>query len=447
MSIFSPTDFESEQGVIGCCVLGGRDIASAVIEALPDDSFNHPLFREAWAVLKELVSDGKEITDYTFNTTYHERFGPGIPVEVNSAVDMVPSALNWPYYAEQLLASYKNRCLQQAGAELSLASVDGQVSPEQVLLKAQEIVAGATKSKHRFLNSKESAKALVDDLEARYDRHNKGEHSGLLTGFVDLDRLTDGLQIGEQFIIGARPSQGKTALGLNLIEYLAIKCGVPSLIFTCEMSAEALLRRLVASFGRIPLANLKTGSLSREDATKLPGVTRAIQEAPLRIVDCVNGITIDELEVKARAQARLHGVKLVVIDYLQKIHPTKEREKRTYEVGEVSQRLKALASTAGVALVTLAQLNREPDRDKGRLPRVSDLADSSQIERDADAIALLHRLKTDDDPQAQNALLILAKQRDGETGNIRLHFRPDCVRFENSTAHEEPRGASSKNAG
>jgi replicative DNA helicase len=248
------------------------------------------------------------------------------------------------------------------------------------------------------------------------------------TGFSRLDYLLDGIQYGEQTIVGARPSMGKTALGVNILMHACFVNRVPTMFVSLEMSVPALMRRMCSAWCNVSMSELRKGSYSDETFKKFTVFRAFTAKAPMWITDGVRGLGISELCAIVRRRVRKHGIKLVVIDYLQKIRPGKREEKKTYEIGAVSSDLKALAESTGVAMITLAQLNRESEKDKGRPPRVSDLGDSKQIEQDADTVALIHRKRDDQTGAAQ---LIIAKQRDGELGVVNLRFNGTYCRFEN----------------
>lgn len=273
------------------------------------------------------------------------------------------------------------------------------------------------------------ADKLRDHLEWRFNLH--GKRSGFETGFYNFDRLTDGLQKGEQTIIAARPSIGKTAIALNIVEKVCFGQAIPTLFMSLEMSAEALTRRLLSSMKGIPMNSLKSGTFTEPDFKGFTAFLIQLKNSHLYIVDAVSGMDVRQVKSAIKWMHRKYAVQMVVVDYLQKIKASERHEKRTYEVAETSGMLKGLAVSTGAAFLTLAQLNREPDKDKRqRPPRISDLADSGQIERDADTIGLLHR-------NEHEANLAIAKQRDGETGIVQLYFDGEHCRFENPRGKED----------
>jgi replicative DNA helicase len=267
---------------------------------------------------------------------------------------------------------------------------------------------------------------LIDDLEWRSNLN--GARSGLSTGFVELDNMLDGLQLGEMVVIGARPSIGKTAIGINIIHRVAVVEKIPSLFISLEMSSKALMRRVLSSSHDISMSSIRRGRFTEGEFKSVAKHNNTHLERQMFIIEAISGLDINRLCASARGLVRRHGIKLIVVDYLQKVKPSRSLEKRTYEVAEVSGALKALAVATNTAVVALAQLNRESEKSKSGIPHMSDLGDSGQIERDADVVALLHRDKND--PTGKTTLIV-AKQRDGETGMVDLKFNGPFARFEN----------------
>lgn len=274
-----------------------------------------------------------------------------------------------------------------------------------------------------------AASEFVGDLQNRVDRH--GEPPGILTGLDDFDALTGGLVPGELGIIGARPSIGKSALGVTITNHACLTSGVPTLFVTCEMGIPALCRRLFAVRYQIKMNNLKQGTLTKEEHKHLPSFKKEL-EKDLYWINGVSGLSLKTLTQEAKIAVESHGVRLVIVDYLQKLKAPEKAEKRTYEVAQVSGELKAIALRHNVAVLALAQLSREAAKEKGRSPRLTDLADSGQIERDGDMIGLLDRNRSEADPDGTDATLLVAKNRDGEVGKVRLCFRGEYCRFENA---------------
>jgi replicative DNA helicase len=250
-----------------------------------------------------------------------------------------------------------------------------------------------------------------------------GELSGISSGLIDVDRLTWGWQPQQFIVIGARPSRGKTAMLVGFARHAAIACAIPTVIFTLESSAQELSRRILCQLTGADQSRLRGGMASERELASLPGAMTRYGKSPLHIVEC-QGASIGWIQNEARKLRETMGIKLVCVDYLQKITAPMRNEKKTYEVAQVSGGLKALAVELNVPVISAAQLSREPEKAKDRFPQLSDLADCGQIERDADIVGMIHR-------KDQENWLVFNKVRDGATDTVKLSFLPHCARFDN----------------
>lgn len=432
-----PHSTEAEQGVLGCVLLAPKECLPACMERFEDGpkTFYELRHQTIYEAVVAMYKADKPIDLITLQQELKDRNsleGVGGLAYLSSLEDSTPSAGNLDHYLPIVVEKYLFRkalavCIETAGRIYESRNAD------EFLVQFQRDTGNLTRHITRHeIRTPESAKRFVDDLQVRVDLN--GSPSGFHTGLCDYDRLTDGLQLGEQVVIGARPSQGKTALGLTLINNICLLRGIPALFISLEMTVEALMRRLVSVNQRIGMRALRTGQISNDDFQKLPAFIAAFKDKPLTILDYSTGAGANMVSA-AITKAADNGVKLVVIDYLQKIKSVSRQEKRTYEVAEVSGILRAAAVKNKVAMVTLAQLNREPDKGgkngKPRLPRISDLSDSSQIERDADVIGLLHR----DSTESPVSYLYIGKSRDGECGLCSLHFNGIYCHFTNGTTN------------
>ncbi len=423
--------YEDEMGVIGCCILGGLETSIEAVETVPVDAFSQMPVREIFGIIERLTTEGESITEINLRRRWQESNGTDFPEDVLKSADMVPSALNLSYYVAPVLEAWKKdrivracRIVWERGLNEDVTS-DALLSEAESVLYAEEITGVLTR------NAKEASEIMVNDLERRHQL--QGKLSGIETPFSKLNDLTNGLQFGEQTVIGARPSMGKTAISLNILEHACFRNRVPTLFVTLEMSVAALMCRLASSWTNIPLSVVKRGTYTERDFKKFTDFKLISSKAPFWTIDAVGGIGLSQLCASVRRRVRKDKIKLVIIDYLQKVKPSEKCEKRTYEVAEVSMQLKALAVKTGVCMLTLAQLNRDSEKDKKpRAPRLSDLADSGQIERDADTVALIHRDRSD---RTGSTSLIIPKQRDGDTGVVLLSFNSMLCKFED-TNHE-----------
>jgi replicative DNA helicase len=327
--------------------------------------------------------------------------------------------------------------------------------PEEILDYAEQQVFGVTE---RRVSS--SPETLLEQIDALFKKvEDKQPHTGEETGFYELDDLLCGLQPSELIIVAGRPSMGKTALGLNTAENLALTQGKPTLFFSLEMSRQQVAQRILCSRARVDSHRLRRGRVTDQDLERLMEAADEISGKPL-FVDDTSSLSILELRARARMAYRKHGVRVIFIDYLQLMH-AHGYDTRQSEVAEISRGLKALAKELNVPVVAMAQLNRNPEDRTGNRPRMSDLRESGAIEQDADVVMLLHResyYKTNkavDDalqagvgggprtaqaPEDTTAELIVAKQRNGPVGTIKLHFNKHWTRFDNHKPGQEYEG-------
>lgn len=424
-------DVDAERGVLACLLAGeATAYQDAVAQGLKAEWFYDLRHAEVFRVVGELELAGTPaslISVHNHAREYLEDLG-GLSY-LSSLPDCTPSVAMLPVWMDQCrsaLLKRKAAAIASETADLAGGGEDGETLLRGLAGRATEALDSVTQadSEHGKLLSER----LVDNLERKKALADAGKRSGIETGLHGFDSKTDGLQAGEQCIIGARPSEGKTALGLTLVDAIAIRGGVPTLVISCEMSIESLMMRLCAIHTGVSLNALRYGKYQDAEAMRIMTFSLKLAQAPLYIFDAISGISGAQASAIIRQHARRHGVRFVLVDYLQKIRPEKKAEKRTYEVAEVSGALRSAAVSSKVALVTLAQLSRDSEKgSEPRPPRLTDLADSAQIERDADTVALLHR----DKQITSKASLNIAKQRDGETGVFNLYFNGPITRFEN----------------
>lgn len=414
-----------QQGIIGCCLRGGENTSMHAIELVPIDAFSRFDYREAFRLIDWLLSKDQPVTESSLRKAWKEHNKSPFPEDVARAADEVPSAHNLTYYTGPVIESWRKRKIIDGCRAVYERGQENGLSADDLLGEAENLIYGQEVTGVPTIDGKQAGDLMIDDLDRRF--HLQGKLSGLETGYAKFDELTDGLQPGEQTIIGARPSQGKTAISLNILEKACFRDRIASVFVTLEMSVASLMKRLASSWTQIPMSVIRKGSYSQEHFQKLTIFRAMVAKAPVQFINAVGGMGIGQLCAAIRRRVKKDKAKFVIIDYLQKIKASEKKEKHTYEVGEVSTRLKALAVSTNVSLLTLAQLNREPEKDKSRIPRLADLADSGQIERDGDTVALLHRDKT----TAGKTHLIVAKQRDGDTGSVELFFNKTFCRFEN----------------
>jgi replicative DNA helicase len=353
--------------------------------------------------------------------------------------DSVPSAANLDYYLSVLRDQYLLRRLI-----LTCSGIVGRVYDYRG--DVEQIVDESERELHKINESRVSAESrkmgdLVNDsittIEHFFNR--KGEISGIPTGIADFDRMTDGLHPGEMIVIAARPAMGKTSYAMGIAEHVALVSKLPVGVFSLEMTAESLVLRMMCSLAKVNLRNIRDGFMNEADLPKLMSAAGKLNHAPLYIVD-QSGLTILQLRARARRMVAQHGIKLFVIDYLQLLHSRSRKadENRQVEIAEISSGIKELAKELKVPVIVLAQLNRDIEKDKNRKPRLSDLRESGSIEQDADLVGMLYKPNGGDEDEAA-ALdesegvavnLLIAKQRNGPTGDVNLTFLKPYTRFE-----------------
>jgi replicative DNA helicase len=416
---------DDEYGLIGACLSGGSDVCHEVFAKIPTHAIETDSLRHLYEITKGLVAKTEPVNLTTVVKEW-KRSMPQVtpPFEaLNRCDELCHSPANHPAFSQAVLEAYHRRQLRTAGDRLIRESAVSTLSVDQIVSNAE---AGLTveASKEEVQSSKSVVSRFIDSTQERFSR--QGQLSGITSGFHRLDQMTDGFQFGELAIIAARPSIGKTAIAIAIAKAASIDSRIPTLFISLEMSDESIVRRMVSSVGSIPMQDIKTGQLDQGGMKAMSTASAKIAGSPIHFVSGSGVSNIATITAVIRRAVRKWGVKLVLVDYLQKIHGSKAAEKKTYEIAEVSGRLKGVASDTKTAVVALAQLNRENEKDKGRVPRLTDLADSGQIERDADLVLLLNRERNQ--PQGE-AVIAIAKQRDGECGLVPLWYEGQYCRF------------------
>ena len=302
-------------------------------------------------------------------------------------------------------------------------------------VEKQVFTVGEQRFRGELPDIKDHVNAAIESIEKLYK--NKGEVTGVPTGYKKLDQMTSGMHPSEMIVIAARPSMGKTALAMNIAEHVAVDNGTPVGIFSLEMSSQQLVQRLLCSRARVNLQSVRNGFLGKAESSNLTKAAGAFMQSKMYIDDAA-GLSILELRAKSRRLMDRHGLGLIVIDYLQLLRSPSKRgqENRQIEIAEISSGIKALAKELSIPIIVLAQLNRESEKRDGGKPRISDLRESGSIEQDADVVGLLVRsayYAKDEEDKAEKggeAELIIAKQRNGPTGEVPLTFLNEFTRFE-----------------
>jgi replicative DNA helicase len=440
-----PHSIEAEQGVLGCVLLAPHECMGECIEKMKagPDVFYDLRHRTIFETLIEMYDHKEAIDLITLQQRLKNRQqldGVGGLAYLASLQDVVPSAANLGYYLEIVREKFVLRKMIHTCTEVVGRVYEHEGEVDALLDEVERDILQISES--RVESSTNTIKVLVHEaINTIEDYHKRqGMLTGIGTGFLDLDKMTSGLHEGEMIVIAARPSMGKTSLAMNIAEHVALELKLPVGVFSLEMTAPSLVLRMLCSRSRVNLRNIREGFLAERDFPKLTGAAGKLANAPLFIDDSA-GLSILQLRAKARRMTQQYGIKLFVIDYLQLLHSTARRaENRQQEIADISNGIKALAKELKVPVVVLSQLNRELEKDKNRKPRLSDLRESGAIEQDADLVALLYKPSSGDDEDGgerdeQEAVavnLLIAKQRNGPTGDVNLTFLKPYTRFESA---------------
>ena len=445
-----PHSIEAEQGVLGSMLISPRDIIAECVEKINEEYFYDPAHQTIYGVLVELWNAGQGIDLITFTQVLRDRNlleTVGGAAAVTSLFTYVPTAANVTYYLEIIRDKYILRQIIAACTESVRRSFDEQDEVNNLLDEVEQKIfsVGEDRFKGRLPTMKEQVMEAIEAIEHLWER--KGALTGVATGFKKFDQLTSGLHGSEMIVLAARPSMGKTALAINIAEHVAIDQGLPVAVFSLEMSGQQLVQRMLCSRARVNLKTVRDGFLRDQDFDELRNAASKLAEAAI-FIDDTSGLSILELRAKARRIKAQHDIRLIVIDYLQLLRSTSRRgqENRQIEISEISSGIKNLAKELDIPIIVVAQLNRNPENrtgdSKGR-PRLSDLRESGTIEQDADVVALLVREEyyadTDEEKESAEgkADLIIAKQRNGPVGDIKLTFLKQFTRFEDRADEAE----------
>jgi replicative DNA helicase len=425
-----PQDVIAEQSVLGGMLLS-KDAISEVVEILRERDFYRPAHELIYDAIIDLYSRGEPADPVTVSAELTKRGdltrAGGAPY-LHTLISSVPTAANASYYAKIIRERAIMRRLVEAGTKIVQLgyTVEGEVDDAVNAAQAEVHAVTERRSAEDYIQLSELLPAAFDEIE-KISSGVMGE--GVKSGFKDLDALTHGFHPGNMIVLAARPAVGKSTLGLDIARYASIHKGDTSVIFSLEMSRSEITMRMLSAEARVPLNNIRAGSLTDEEWARMARRMGEISEAPMFIDDSPN-LSLMEIRAKARRLKQRHNLKLIVIDYLQLMTSGKRVENRQQEVSEFSRQLKLLAKELNVPVIAISQLNRSPEQRSDKKPMLSDLRESGSIEQDADVVILLHR---DDLYDQQNrsgeADLIVAKHRNGPTRTITVSAQLHFARF------------------
>lgn len=443
-----PHSIEAEKAVLSSMLQAPSECIGQAMEGkLFPELFYNEGRQILYRTIVELYDEGKPADPIAMTDLLRDRRQLdliGGPSELAEILTFVASAADFGYYSGKLKDKYILRqVISASNANISKAYddvpsvtdlLDGFERDVLAIREGMESEGGIQGIQHYLMEA-------IQQIQDMFD--NPGKVSGIQTGFRDFDKKTQGLQGGQMIVIAARPSMGKTSLAMNIVENVSLKSKIPVAVFSLEMTSQQLVQRMLCSQASIPMHKMLGGLLSeKRDFSKLQRAAGQLAEAKV-FIDDTPSLSIMALRAKARRLKKQHDIGLIAIDYLQLLRSESKRaqDNRQQEVSEISSGVKALAKELNVPIIVLAQLNRSPETRSGsNRPMLSDLRESGSIEQDADLVGLLMRdayyaqSEQEKEELAGKATLIIAKQRNGATGDVHLTFREELMRFE-TAAH------------
>jgi len=441
-----PQNIEAEESLLSAILVDNTALLE-VVEILAPQDFYRTAHQKIFSAISDLFNRGEPIDLVTLANGLKEKGhieGVGGAAYLARLVDTVPMAVNAQHYARIVHDKAVLRRLIEKANAITKRCFQEHGGTDEIIDFAEASIFEVTEKKARqaFYPLSKLIDGNIDFLEEK--QKNKSMVTGVPTGFTHLDNLTSGFQNSDLIILAARPSMGKTALALNIARNAAVDAGVPVAVFSLEMSKEQLSLRLLCSEARIDSSRLRSGFFSMEDWDRLTDAAGVLSAAPIFIDDSPS-LSAMEVRAKARRLKMDKNIGLIVIDYLQLMQGRAGAERRDLEISEISRSLKALAKEISLPVIALSQLNRMLEQRTDKRPRLSDLRESGALEQDADVVAFIYRdevyNKEETNPRKGIAEIILAKQRNGPTGDALLTFLAAYTRFENM-APDALRGAA-----
>lgn len=429
-----PHSIEAEQSVIGCMMLA-RDAITIAADMLQEEDFYSRQYALVFQSIVELNDAGKSVDIVTLQNKLREKDAPPEVSSLEFVKDLmlsIPTAAHIRDYAEIVAEKAVLRRLIKASDEIANACYTGKDSLEIILEDTEKSIFNIVQRRNTgdFIPIRQVVLSAMERIEKA--SKTKGNVTGVATGFLDLDYKTAGMQPADLILIAARPSMGKTALVLNIAQYVAFKSDLPLAVFSLEMSREQLVNRLFSLESRVDSQHIRTGNLSDREWEDLIDGAGIVGRSKL-IIDDTPGISVQELRSKCRKFKMEHDIQMVIIDYLQLMSGSGRSDSRQQEVSEISRALKALARELNVPVIALSQLSRAVEQRPDHRPMLSDLRESGAIEQDADVVMFIYRddYYHKDSEKKGIAEIIIAKQRNGPIGTVELAWLPDYTKFAN----------------
>jgi len=429
-----PHNIDAEKSVLGSILVNNENYYR-VIETLRPEDFYLDAHRVIYRKMVQLIERSKAIDLITIQEELvraSQLESAGGITYLAGLLDGIPHLANIDHYIEIISEKALMRQLINSANKIMAECFDQAEPAEEILDRAEQALFGLSEKRLRtgFISVKDMELSATKLLEKLYTEREM--ITGVATGFRDLDRMTSGLQSSDLIILAARPSMGKTALCLNIAQQVALEKNLPVGMFSLEMSKEQLLLRMLCSEARVDSHKVRTGYLSKDDFRKLIDSLGRTTQAPM-FIDDSSTLTVMEMRAKCRRLKAEHGLSMIIVDYLQLMSGYGRVENRTQEISGISRGLKALAKELSVPVLALSQLSRAPEQRQGdHKPQLSDLRESGSIEQDADVVMFIYREEVykPSEENAGLAELIIAKQRNGPTGVVRLAFLREFTRFE-----------------
>jgi replicative DNA helicase len=427
-----PQNIEAEQSVLGSLLIDTRAIERVASFLKPEDFFL-PVNAEIYRAMLRLFERDRptDIITLSDNLQGQGRLDDtGGAAYLASLATIVPTSINVEYYARIVERLGVLRRLVEAGSRISSIGYDERLEADEALENAEKVLFEISHS--RLTRDFEPLSKILSEVYEKLDHihSHDSEITGVTTGFVDLDRLTSGMQRSDLLILAGRPSMGKTALALNIAHSVAVKAHLPVGIFSIEMSAEQLAQRLISIQAQVESQRLRNGRMSETDWDRLVQAVGVLSDAPI-FVDDTPGLSTLEMRTKARRLHSEQGLGLIIVDYLQLMQGASSTENRVQEISAISRGLKALARELDVPIMALSQLSRAPEQRPNHEPMLSDLRESGSIEQDADLVMFIYRdFKYNPETERPHvADIILSKHRNGPTGTVHLFYQDALMKF------------------
>jgi replicative DNA helicase len=439
-----PQNLEAEAAVLGSMLLDKEAIAKA-IEHLDEESFYTGSNSKIYQSILRLYDVNKAVDIVTLVEDLKKRNvldEVGGPAYITDLANSIPTSANVDHYAKIVKEKYLLRTLINTATKIASESYEPSIEVEDLLDRAEKLIFDITsdhKREAKVVEMKDVIKESIETIDRLYQR--KENITGIPTGFHDLDVKTAGLQKSDLIVLAGRPSMGKSALAISMMEYAAVVEKVPCAYFSLEMSRDQLAQRMLCSIAGVDAHKVRTGFFSQTDWPKLVTAAGKLSESPI-FIDDTPGISALELRAKARRLKARYDIQLMFIDYLQLMRGASRIENRQQEISEISRSMKALARELNIPLIAISQLSRAVEQRADHRPMLSDLRESGAIEQDADMVMLILREEyyTPTEENKGIAEVIIAKQRHGPIGTVKLAFLPEYTRFSNLARSEEEEG-------